>query len=271
LIDFYAPNATQNIQRLSDEGGWFPRWQSAAVVEYLNGTHHYFYSLKDRAQHDEPIVLKVPRARAKGAIALVGGTLLSMANGESARVGTIVIENGRIRCVFQCDLAHVDRIVDSTGKFIMPGLIDVHNHNHQTGWTPELASRHHPHSALLLAYGVTTAVNPYGVPTVDPRYADLTMAGRWVGPRYFYTSFGVHDNQPEEHIETYADAVRIANLHANTGAIGIKNFHLTNRRQSQMLSVATQRHGALYLTAVWCSTATPGGSTCSPTTPCTRM
>jgi hypothetical protein len=249
LIDYYTLNGMQNVRRLSAEGGWFPRWQSPAVVEYLNGTHHYFYSLKDQVQRDEPIVLNVPRAAAKGVIAFVGGTLLPMAKGESARMGTIAIENGRIRCVFQCDLTHVDRIVDATGKFIMPGLVDVHNHNHQSGWIPELASRHHPHSALLLAYGVTTAVNPYGVPTVDPRYADLTMAGRWVGPRYFYTSFGVHDNHPEEHIETYEDAARIVNLHANTGAIGIKNFHLTNRRQSQMLSVATQRHGDLYLTA----------------------
>jgi Tol biopolymer transport system component len=249
LIDYYASHPTHKIQRLSAEGGWFPRWQGAAVVEYLNGTHHYFFNLEDGVQHDEPIVLKVLRARAKGTIALVGGTLLSMAKDEPARAGTIVIENGRIRCIFQCDLRKADRIIDATGKFIMPGLVDVHNHNHQAGGVPEVASRHHPHSALLLAYGVTTAVDPYGVPTVNPRYADLTMAGRWVGPRYLYTSFGVHDNHPEEHIETYADAVRIVNLHANTGAIGIKNFHLTNRRQSQMLSVATQRHGELYLTA----------------------
>jgi Tol biopolymer transport system component len=249
LVDHDASGASANIRRISAEGGWFPRWQSAAVAEYLNGTHHYSYDLSDGIQRDEPLELRLPRARAKGSIALVGGTLLSMGKDTPARKGSIVIENGRIRCVFECDLGAVDRIIDVTGKFIMPGLVDVHHHNHQAGWTPELASRHHPHSALLLAYGVTTAVNPYGVPTVDPRYADLTMAGKWVGPRYFYTSFGVHDNHPEEHIETYADAVRIVNLHANTGAIGIKNFHLTNRRQSQMLSVATQRHGNLYLTA----------------------
>jgi Tol biopolymer transport system component len=249
VIDYYAQSETTKVRRLSTEGGWFPRWQSAALVEYLNGTHHYFYSLKDEGQHDEPIALNVPRAHPRGSIALTGGTVLSMAPHESARVGTIVVENGRIRCIFECDLKHIDRIIDAGGKFIMPGLVDVHHHNHQARRIPEMASRHHPHSALLLAYGVTTAVNPYGVPTVDPHYADLTMAGRVVGPRYFHTSFGIHDNHPEEHIETYADAVRIVNLHANTDAIGIKNFHLTNRRQSQMLSVATQRHGGLYLTA----------------------
>jgi Tol biopolymer transport system component len=248
-IDFYASNETGGVRRLSTEGGWFPRWQSAVTVEYLNGTHHYFYSLEDQRQHDEPIALNLPRARAHGSIALVGGTLLTMAPRESARVGTIVIDNGRIRCVFECDLGHVDRIIDAGGKFIMPGLVDVHHHNHQVRRVPEMASRHHPHSALLLAYGVTTAVNPYGVATVDPHYADLTMTGRVVGPRYFHASFGIHDNHPEEHIETYADAERVVSVQANTAAIGMKNFHLTNRRQSQMLSVATQRHGALYLTA----------------------
>src|SRR5260221_7848850 len=249
LIDYYAPHGTRAIRRLSTEGGWYPRWQSAAVVEYLNGTHHYFYDLKEERQHDEPIGLSVPRAHAQGSIALTGGTVLSMAPQESARVGTIVIDNGRIRCVFECDLKHVDRIIDARGKFILPGLVDVHHHNHQARWVPELASRHHPHSALLLAYGVTTAVNPYGVPTVDPHYTNLTITDRMVGPRYFPTSFGIHDNHSEKHIDTYSHAVRIVNLHANTDAIGIKNFHLTNRRQSQMLSVATQRHGALYLTA----------------------
>ena len=249
ILDYYATGSPYKIRRLSNAGGWFPRWENVQTVEYLNGTHHYHYDLRAEAQHDELILLKIPRARAQGTIALVGGTIVSMITDQPARIGSIVIDNGVIRCVFQCDLAGVDRVVDVSGKFLMPGLVDVHNHNHQTGWIPELASSHHPHSALLLAYGVTTAIDPYGIPTVNPRYADLTMSGRMVGPRYFYTSFGVHDNHPEEHIETYADAERIVELHANTGAIGIKNFHQTNRRQSQMLSVATQRHGGLYLTA----------------------
>ncbi|HVO45238.1 MAG TPA: amidohydrolase family protein [Steroidobacteraceae bacterium] len=248
-IDFYAHESPVRVRRLSAAGGWFPRWDNGTTVEYLNGTHHYYYDLRSEAQQDEPIQLQLPRARAQGAIALTGGTILSMAKDQPARLGTIIVENGRIRCVFECDLRHVDHVVDVTGKFVMPGLVDVHHHNHQTGWIPELASRHHPHSALLLAYGVTTAIDPYGVPTVNPRYSDLTMTGRMVGPRYFHTSFGVHDNHPEEHIETYADAERIVELHANTAAIGIKNFHQTNRRQSQMLTVATQRHGGLYLTA----------------------
>lgn len=249
LIDFYAPGNVGNVRRLSTEGGWFPRWQSSGVVEYLNGTHHYFYNLENGIQSDEPIDLKVPRGYAHGSIALVGATILPMVPAGVGREGSIVVTDGRIRCVFDCDLKSVDRIIDARGKYILPGFVDVHHHNHQSRRMPEMASRHHPHSALLLAYGVTTAVNPYGIPTVDPHYADLSMSGRVVGPRYFHASFGIHDNHPEEHIETYADAVRTVNLHANTGAIGIKNFHLTNRRQSQMLSVATQRHGGLYLTA----------------------
>jgi hypothetical protein len=249
LIDIYDQRSSGAVHRISTVGGWFPRWQNNEVVEYLNGTHHYIYRLQNRTQIDVPIELTLPRAYAHGSIAFVGATILTMAPAWEARQGTIVIDNGRIRCVFDCEVTGVDRVIDAHGKFILPGFVDAHHHNHQTRRMPEITSRHHPHSALMLAYGVTTAVNPYGIPTVDPHYADLTASGRVVGPRYLFTSIGVHDNYPEEHIDTYADAERIVNLHASTGAIGIKNFHLTNRRQSQMLSVATQRHGGLYLTA----------------------
>jgi Tol biopolymer transport system component len=248
-VDFYDGEPAAHVIRLSAEGGWYPHWRNARIAEFINGTRHYSFDVETRTPSEETIELSVPRAVAAGRIALSGATIISMAEGQKPSVGTVVIENGRIVCIFECTVEPTDERIDVSGKFIIPGLVDVHNHFHQDGWVPELASRHHPNSALLLAYGVTTAVNPYGVPTVDPRYADLTMSGRWVGPRYLYTSFGVHDNFPEEHIETYADAVRIVDLHAAYGAIGIKNFHMTNRRQSQMLIVAAQRHGGLYVTA----------------------
>ena len=76
----------------------------------------------------------VPRRRSKQQkIALVKGTIINPAN---ARVepATVLIENGRIT---EADPKAVPsaqaRLIDCTGKFILPGYIDTHVHFFQSG------------------------------------------------------------------------------------------------------------------------------------------
>lgn len=61
-------------------------------------------------------------------LALKGGTILTITNG-SIENGTIVIQDGKIRAIGK-DIPIPDgtRIIDVTGKFIMPGIIDSHSH-----------------------------------------------------------------------------------------------------------------------------------------------
>jgi Tol biopolymer transport system component len=245
-VDYFSPAGNASVKRLSFSGGWYPYWRGDDVLGYVNGTQHFAWDATDESLATHDLTVRLPRFRAPGTIAFAGATILSMADDDPGRPGVVVVDNGRIRCVYDCSVDGIDRVIDASGKYVIPGLVDVHDHNHL--WSPEFASRHHPHSALLLAYGVTTAVDPYGVPTMLPPLADLTMSGRVVGPRYFYTGLGIHDVNPAEHIERYEDAVRLVESRARTGAIGIKEFHLTNRIQSQMLAVATRARGALYHT-----------------------
>jgi imidazolonepropionase-like amidohydrolase len=61
-------------------------------------------------------------------IALKGGTILTITNGTIEN-GTIVIQKGKIAAI-GTDIPIPDgtRVVDVTGKFIMPGVIDSHSH-----------------------------------------------------------------------------------------------------------------------------------------------
>jgi imidazolonepropionase-like amidohydrolase len=64
-------------------------------------------------------------ARAKGRLILQGATL---ATGAGARRADVAVEGGRIVGVGAVSAARRDRVVDLTGKFLTPGLIDCHTH-----------------------------------------------------------------------------------------------------------------------------------------------
>ena len=61
-------------------------------------------------------------------IALKGGTILTITNGTIEN-GTIVIQKGKIAALGKdIDIPAGIRVIDVTGKFIMPGIIDSHSH-----------------------------------------------------------------------------------------------------------------------------------------------
>jgi imidazolonepropionase-like amidohydrolase len=73
------------------------------------------------------VVLIAPNIGAQD-IALKGGTILTITNGTIEN-GTIVIQNGKITALGK-DIAIPSGIpvIDTAGKFIMPGIIDSHSH-----------------------------------------------------------------------------------------------------------------------------------------------
>lgn len=96
---------------------------------------------------------------------------------------TVVIEHGRIRYMGPDDptarpaVRPSGRLIDGTGKYLMPGLVDVHVHFH--GNPPE----EHPHLLkLFLANGVTTIVALRGYPQLL-ELRSAVNAGRILGPR----------------------------------------------------------------------------------------
>jgi imidazolonepropionase-like amidohydrolase len=65
--------------------------------------------------------------------ALTGATLID-GTGAAPRVGTIVMRDGKIACVGDCAVAPDTEVIDASGKWIVPGLVDAHVHYSQTGW-----------------------------------------------------------------------------------------------------------------------------------------
>lgn len=80
--------------------------------------------------------------------ALVGGDLIDGLSETTKKDMTLIIENGRIKTIgsrTEIEIPENARIIDVTGKTLMPGLWDMHAHSNQVQWAP-----------AYLAGGVTT-------------------------------------------------------------------------------------------------------------------
>lgn len=68
--------------------------------------------------------------------AFVGATLIDGTGAAPVRDAVIVVRDGRIRCAgtrSACTTSNAV-VVDLTGRWVLPGLIDAHVHYSQTGW-----------------------------------------------------------------------------------------------------------------------------------------
>lgn len=112
-------------------------------------------------------------------IVLEGATLIDGTGAAPRQDVAIVVENHRIRRIGrsgQVEYPSGARVVQLGGRFIIPGLIDVHTHV-QTPVHAEVM-------AMLLAYGITTVRIPGGT-NVGVQVRDMVERGEMLGPRVF--------------------------------------------------------------------------------------
>jgi imidazolonepropionase-like amidohydrolase len=88
------------------------------------------------------------QARVSGVTALVGGAVVDGLSDATRSDMTVLVENGRIREIGRRDEVVVpdgSRVIDVSGKTLIPGLWDMHAHANQVQWAP-----------AYLAGGITT-------------------------------------------------------------------------------------------------------------------
>ncbi|MGH3119017.1 MAG: amidohydrolase family protein, partial [Gaiellales bacterium] len=75
-----------------------------------------------------PPLLGQPARRTAGVVAIKGGTILTVTKGTIPN-GTIVLRDGKIAAVgANVDVPSFAEVLDATGKFVSPGIIDAHSH-----------------------------------------------------------------------------------------------------------------------------------------------
>jgi imidazolonepropionase-like amidohydrolase len=123
-----------------------------------------------------------PVASAQGQpTVIVGGTLIDGAGKDPLPEALIIIEGNTIKTITQKGKASYppeSHIINAEGKFILPGLIDMHVH--YDWWMPE----------LFLAHGVTTAVDLASYDWVVAQKEGIAK-GKISGPRLVVSSFAL--------------------------------------------------------------------------------
>ena len=112
----------------------------------------------------------------QAALVIEGGTVIDGTGGAPRPDVRIVIRDGRIQAIGPGDQVSrpaSSQVIDATGKFIIPGLID--SHVHYFGYEGE----------LYLNHGVTTVMSLGGIPEWDQTQAEAIARGDVVGPRMF--------------------------------------------------------------------------------------
>jgi imidazolonepropionase-like amidohydrolase len=165
------------------------------------------------------VVQAMPLSR-RQAIAITGVTVIDVERGRSMGPRTVLVEDGRIVAIVAPRDAHIPasaQRVDGRGRFLIPGLVDMHVHLFN------LSSHRPPNDwsfPLYVANGVT------GVREMRGDVASMLLVNRWrkdlddgelAAPRILAAGIAVYGTSPE-------DAAHQVDAAADAGADFIKVF-----------------------------------------------
>ena len=231
------------VTQVSLEGGIHPRWRDANTLEFVSGPRYYAHDAATGDTEEIPIRLELPRDIAAGTVAFTGARIITVEDDRVIESGTVVVRDGRLACVGDCDASGADQVFDASGRTIMPGLIDMHAHHHRDheGVIPQ----RNWESGIYLAYGITTTLdNSQWSPNVFAA-AELTEAGAMIGPRAYSTGDPIYsgDGARQNEITSYEAADRNVARLMSWGAVSIKEYMQPRRDQRQWVTDAARRRG----------------------------
>jgi imidazolonepropionase-like amidohydrolase len=184
------------------------------------------------------VSLAVPRATPQGSVLLRGARLVTMRGDEVIERGDVLITNNRIAQVGPgLTPPSGARVIDVSGKTIIPGLVDVHAHP-RTG--REMAPDQEWSIASNLAYGVTTTRNPSGT-RWNVAWGELIDAGEMVGARIYATGFPLTSNNTP--VRSYQDALNVVRRYKAQGVNSLKQYLQPRRIQRQWILQAAMAEG----------------------------
>ena len=176
----------------------------------------------------------LPRDRPEGAIVLRGGTAITMRGDEVIADADVLIDRDRIAAVGAKGSVPIPAgaaIRDVSGKFLIPGFVDVHAHYFAQKKVIQDATA--ADYLATLAYGVTSSLDPQAF-TIDAFvYQDLIEAGRMIGPRAWSVGPGIFR---ESRIETKADAIDVLTRYRNAYRTrNVKSYMVGDRQERQAM------------------------------------
>jgi Tol biopolymer transport system component/imidazolonepropionase-like amidohydrolase len=192
------------------------------------------------------IALSVPRARPTGLVAYKGARVVTMKGDEVLESATVLVDGDRIKAVGAAVAVPADaRVVDVTGRTIIPGLIDEHAHLHYS--TLDIFPQRPWKYLANLAYGITTTHDPSASSHEAFGQSEMVEAGLMTGPRIFSTGFILYgaDLPGRAIVKSLDDARHHVRRLKSLGAFSVKSYMQPRREQRQWIIEAAREEGML--------------------------
>ncbi len=179
-----------------------------------------------------------------GAVAFVGGKVVTMDEGRIITNGVVLVEGNKITAVGNKADVKIPKnahVVDITGKSIVPGLIDAHAHGPQG--SDEIIPEQNWKNYAGLALGVTTIHDPSNDTTEFFSASELQKAGDIVAARLFSTGtilYGATVAGYTSHIDSLDDAKFHLERLKKVGAFSVKSYNQPRRNQRQQVIQAAR-------------------------------
>ncbi len=188
--------------------------------------------------------VEVPRDTPHGSWVLRGATLVTMNGDEVLRDADLVVTDSRIAAVGQRGGVAVPAgasVIDATGKYVVPGLIDAHDH--VGGIRRNVLQFDDWQLRATLAYGVTSLLDPSSLSVDMFAYGDLIDAGLVVGPRLYTTGTAMFSFNRLRSLDDARALVSRYVEHYRTR--NVKQYRIGSRRDRQWIAMAAHEQGAM--------------------------
>ena len=206
----------------------------------------------DSSKKDKPAYkpaesrIMVPAARdtPHGTVVLRGGRALTMKGHEIIDNADVLVRDNRIVAVGARGSVQVPadaRIIDVSGKTVMPGFVDTHYHPQ---WlTPNIQTNQVWQYLATLAYGTTTTRDPQTSSTDFLSYGDRVETGDALGPRVYTTGPGVFANERIRDLDHARTILKRYSQYYDTKTL--KMYMTGNRQQRQWVIMAAKELGLM--------------------------
>ena len=249
--------------KASGDGGNFPGWSengrrlnwTLGSNAFSAGVDELFVSADDDhnggytpPKEGHSLSLRLRSDQPAGKVALTGARLVTMASEDGGVIenGVVVVEGNRITAVGDenTNIPADAKVVDVSGKTIIPGIIDAHAHGSAgVGFIPQQNWM----AYATLAMGVTTVHDPSNDAREIFAAAEMQRTGQILAPRIFSTGdivYGARSSYFAE-INSLDDARRHVRRLKAQGAGSIKNYNQPRREQRQMVTTAAREESML--------------------------
>lgn len=221
-------------------------WSLGPELYQVNTADAFAIGSKKDYQLKKPqyIGFKTPAYQASDTVAFVGGQVITMAGDTVIQDGVVLVKGNKISAVGSRAAVKVPadaKVIDISGKTLMPGLFDAHAHGAQ-GVNQIIPQQSYANYASL-ALGVTAIHDPSNDTQEIFTASEMQKAGVIVGPRIFSTGtilYGAYGAGYTSHVDSLDDAKFHLERLKKVGAFSVKSYNQPRREQRQQIIEAAR-------------------------------